>query len=78
MATSFQALLRTLVEAEIEFVLVGGYSAVLHSGSQLTRDVDIVCDLSPDGGRKLVHALAAIHPVHRMIPDRTITRSPRL
>jgi len=58
-----------LIEGDVDFVLVGGYSAVLHGSTQMTRDVDVVCSLDAISGTKLVEALKGIHPTHRMVPD---------
>lgn len=37
-------LLKRLLESKIEFVLIGGYAAVLHGSSQVTQDIDISLD----------------------------------
>jgi len=34
-------LTRRLIEAQVEFVLVGGFAAVAHGATLVTRDVDI-------------------------------------
>lgn len=34
-------LLKALLEADLEFVLIGGYAAVVHGSSQVTRDLDL-------------------------------------
>ena len=36
-------LVRRLIAAEVEFVLVGGFAAVAHGVTLVTRDVDICC-----------------------------------
>lgn len=69
MTTDFQGLLRTLDAGGVEFVVVGGYSAMLHGGSQMTRDVDVVCPMHDVGVKKLHAALNDLHPCHRMNPD---------
>lgn len=51
----FEGLLRALTVGEVEFVLVGGYSAMLHGSSLMTRDVDVVCPMSLEN----VHRLSA-------------------
>jgi predicted nucleotidyltransferase len=40
--TDFQSLLRSLVDASVEFILVGGVAAVVHGSARLTQDIDIV------------------------------------
>jgi len=39
-------LLQTLCDAEIEFVVVGGFAAMLHGSSMLTRDLDVCAVLT--------------------------------
>lgn len=66
MTPDFEGLLAILARHEIPFVVVGGFSAMLHGGSLMTRDIDIVCPMDPATLVSLQHALAPIHPVHRM------------
>ncbi len=40
-------LLRTLVEADVDFVLVGGLAAVVHGATLRTRDSDVCCRFFP-------------------------------
>ena len=40
--TDFAALIRRLVDAEIEFILIGGVAATVHGSVRLTRDIDLV------------------------------------
>ena len=42
------ALLRTLAEADVAFILVGGVAATAHGSARLTADVDAVYDRSPE------------------------------
>jgi len=39
-------LTRRLIAAQVEFVLVGGFAAVAHGVTLVTRDVDICCRFS--------------------------------
>jgi len=66
MIPDFKKLLGTLVEAEVPFVLVGGYSAMLHGSSLMTRDVDIVCPMTSAALGRLHCALDPFAPVHRI------------
>lgn len=63
-------LLQRLSEAEIEFVIVGGFGAVLHGSTLVTRDLDVCAILSSEGVEKLRSALRDLHPVHRFTPQR--------
>ena len=51
-------------------MLVGGYAAVLHGSSALTRDVDVCAALTPDNIERLRDALRDAHPVHRLSVQR--------
>src|SRR5262245_51019648 len=63
-------LLQTLCDAEIEFVVVGGFAAMLHGSSMLTRDLDICAVLTDSSIARLRTALASFHPTHRHNPER--------
>lgn len=64
--SDLQRLLQRLDEAGVEFVLVGGYAAILHGSSLLTRDVDVCTVLTPGNIEKLRDAFREFHPVHRL------------
>ena len=63
-------LVQKLVTGGVEFVLVGGYAAVAHGASVMTRDVDICCPFSPENLSRLACVLADLHPKHRMTPQK--------
>jgi hypothetical protein len=50
-------LMRRLISSQVEFVLVGGFAAVAHGVTLVTRDVDICCQFTD------------LHPVHRSRND---------
>jgi len=54
----------------LEFVIVGGYAAVTHGSSVVTRDLDICAVLSDGNIEKLRQVLAEWHPKHRMTPEK--------
>jgi hypothetical protein len=62
-------LTRRLVEAQVEFVLIGGFAAVAHGATLLTRDVDICCRFSEVNLKRIQKAISNLHPVHRSRPD---------
>lgn len=71
-------LLRRLRDADIDFVLVGGYAAVLHGSSALTRDVDVCARLTPETIERLRAAFGDLHPVHRLsMPRRSFLDEPK-
>ncbi len=63
-------LLERLVDAGVDFVLVGGYAGVVYGCTYVTQDVDICCDFSAVNLLALQEALSGLHPVHRMTPNR--------
>jgi hypothetical protein len=63
-------LLEFLIKSPLDFVIVGGFAAVLHGCNQGTRDIDICLALSPDPIQMLRQVLAPIHPRLRTKPDK--------
>jgi hypothetical protein len=66
--TQFDAMLRTLGQAGVEFILVGGVAATAHGSVRYTKDVDIVYRRSPDNIARLVMALTPLKPYLRGAP----------
>jgi len=62
-------LMRRLVSSQVEFVLVGGFAAVAHGVTLVTRDVDICCRFSESNLMRIQEAFADLHTVHRSRPD---------
>jgi hypothetical protein len=62
-------LTKRLVEAQVEFVLIGGFAAVAHGATLVTRDVDICCRFSEGNLMRIQQAFADLHPTHRSRPD---------
>lgn len=60
--TDFAAIIRTLADAGVDFVLVGGVAATLHGSSRLTRDVDVMYARTPENIARLAAALAPHTP----------------
>ncbi len=63
------ALLRSLGEAKVEFMLVGGVAARAHGSPRITQDVDIVYGRSNENLQRLVNALAPHEPYLRGAPS---------
>ena len=59
-------LLKTLLDNDVEFILIGGFASVIHGSNHVTQDLDICAVLSSDGIEKMRKALKELHPVHRM------------
>lgn len=50
--------------------MVGGFAAVAHGVTLLTQDIDVCCRFTPENVMRLQAAVADLHPVHRMSPER--------
>jgi hypothetical protein len=59
-------LLQRLCDANIDFVIVGGFAATLHGSSLVTRDLDVCAILSSENVAKLRDALRDLKPAHRL------------
>ena len=66
--TDFNALLRLLVENEVEFIIVGGAAATAHGSARLTFDLDIVYKRGNTNIARIVNALKPIQPYLRGAP----------
>jgi hypothetical protein len=59
-------LLKLLLENDIDFVLIGGFAAVVHGSTLVTQDLDICSTMSVDNIQKLRAVLKDLNPIHRM------------
>ena len=57
MASNFLEILSQLHDCHVDFVIVGGVAAVLHGGSRVTFDLDVVPSLAPDSWKAAVDLL---------------------
>jgi hypothetical protein len=62
-------LIRRLNDHGVEFVVIGGLAAIAHGSARLTYDVDVCASMGQDNVRKIITALADLHPKWRMRPD---------
>ena len=67
---SLGELLKKLVDAQFDFVLIGGYAGVVHGSTLVTRDLDICALVTPAQIEKLRACLKDFHPIHRMTPKK--------
>ena len=65
-------ILEGLLEAGIDFILVGGLAAVIQGAPVTTIDVDIVHSQSPQNISKLIDFLKSIEAFHRRLDDKII------
>jgi hypothetical protein len=59
-------LLKVLLENDIDFVLIGGFAAVVHGSTLVTQDLDICSAMSVENIKKLRSVLKNLNPIHRM------------
>ena len=55
-----RALLRVLVEHEVDFIVVGGVAGAAHGSASMTGDLDVICARSPANVKQLASALEAL------------------
>lgn len=65
-----ELLLERLGRHRVGFVIIGGYAAMAHGASIVTQDIDICCNFGVSNLMRLTDALADLHPVHRMTPQK--------
>jgi hypothetical protein len=61
----FLALLRTLADHQVQFIVVGGVSAVLHGAPVTTFDLDVVHSRTPENVSRLLSALDDMDAYYR-------------
>ncbi len=66
--TDFRALLRCLLEAQVEFILVGGIAGIVHGAARATFDIDVVYARAAENLDRLVRALTPAKPYLRGAP----------
>ena len=67
------AILEGLIEAGVEFILVGGLAAVVQGAPVTTLDIDIVHNRSSENIARLLAFLKSIDAVHRRPDNRVVT-----
>lgn len=70
MTPNFSQILTRLADGGLDFVIVGGYAALTHGSTLVTRDLDICAVLTPENVERLRKLLADWNPRHRMTPQR--------
>ncbi len=69
-AQDSESLLERLIRHQVEFVVIGGFAVIAHGVSLLTEDLDVCCPFDEAGVRRVYGAVADLHPVHRMTPQK--------
>ena len=60
MAFNLREIFKALADAEVEYVVVGGFAVIMHGHLRATRDLDLVIGLQPENCAKGMAALSAI------------------
>lgn len=76
-SASLSEILEMLLEARVNFILVGGLAAVIQGAPVTTMDVDIVHSQSPENIAKLLAFLKSIDAVQRRLDDKLIAPKKR-
>jgi hypothetical protein len=63
-------LLQRVCDADVDFVIVGGFAATLHGSSLVTRNLDVCAVLTSANVEKLRNALRDLKPTHRLTPQK--------
>jgi len=66
--TDFESLLRALVGAGVEFIVIGGMAATAHGSAHVTVDLDVVYRRTPDNIARFAAAMAPMQPYLRGAP----------
>jgi predicted nucleotidyltransferase len=61
--------LKTLLDSNVEFVLIGGLAAQVHGSPSLTRDVDVCFNLDRENLDRVAKALEMLAAVRRDLPE---------
>jgi hypothetical protein len=70
MVQNNNALLSRLAANHTEFVIIGGYCAVLYGVSLVTFDLDVCCRFTPSNLKRIEGAVADLHPYHRLTANK--------
>src|SRR6202142_3282901 len=65
-----QALLSRLQAQQVEFVIIGGFCAIMHGVSLGTRDLEACCRFTPTNLRCIEAAVKDLHPFHRLAANK--------
>src|SRR5260370_19485204 len=66
---NFEAALSALVDAGVNFVIVGAYAAYAHGANQLTQDLDVCYERTPENLKRLASVMKDLHASLRGAPE---------
>ncbi len=67
-AGEFVKAVQILADKNVEFVIIGGWAAIVHGSSYITNDLDVCFERSRENCSRLASALAPYHPRLRDLP----------
>jgi hypothetical protein len=67
--TQLNRLIQRLSDADLDFVIVGGFAGMLHGSTIVTRDIDVCAELTRENVAKLRETLSDANPTHRQSPE---------
>jgi hypothetical protein len=65
---NYMVAVQALADAGVDFVIIGGWSAILHGSSALTNDLDICYSRRTENLKRLAAALSPFRPRLRDLP----------
>jgi hypothetical protein len=65
---NFATAVQALADQHVDFVIIGGWSAILNGSAYVTNDLDICYSRSTENLKRLATALAPFHPRLRDLP----------
>jgi hypothetical protein len=76
LAPDFSEFFASLIDAHVEFVLVGGYALALHGAPRYTGDLDILVRPTRENADRLIHAIGAFgFPTDALAADTIIAET---
>jgi len=66
--SDFEKLFQALGTGDVQFIVIGGFAAIVHGSAHLTVDLDIAYSRETDNLRRLASALAPFQPYPRGAP----------
>jgi len=66
---NFELAIQRLCDADVKFVVIGGWAAIFHGSAHVTNDLDICYSRDRVNLGRLAKALAPYHPRPREFPD---------
>jgi hypothetical protein len=60
------AVIEALAEHDVDYVVIGGFAAIVHGARRLTQDLDLIVDRRAANCRRLIAALVSLGAEHRL------------